>query len=148
MIRRAEPEDRPQIMLLIQEFFEEELNGRGYSFSYDQCEQDYDVLEKRDDVITLVIDNDGMLDGMICAFVTRRVFFQEVTATELIWYVRKTVRRDGIKLLREFENFCSQAQCNDITMIGLVDSKAEDMYPRMGYERSEMVFVKKIKKES
>lgn len=144
MIRQLTVNDAEQITDLVGEFFTEELGCRGYNFSRGECLNDIVTLSKMPQVIALGIDNNGVLDGILVAFVMRRFFLGTTTAQELVWYVRKTVRKEGVLLLKVFERIAKERGVDDVTMIALKNTKAEEFYPRFDYTISETMYVKKI----
>lgn len=147
MIRETRAEDKFGVVDLIREFYLEELNKYGYKFSYEKACQDFDTAFKLPFIYSLVIDNiniDGSLDGFIGCFICKRMFLAGVTAQELMWYVKKEKRRQGIRLLQEFERGCKARGCNDIMMIGLEGSKACKVYESLGYRKQETMYFKEV----
>ena len=143
MIRKARPEDKIGVCNLIQMFFEEELKVRGYAFDYEKAVKDYDIYIQNDAIVAFVLDNDS-IDGFIGGFVSEKVFLKGKTLSELMWYVKPEKRKYGLKLLKAFEAEAEKFGCDDIMMIGLEASKANDIYERLGYIKQESMYLKKV----
>jgi GNAT superfamily N-acetyltransferase len=144
MIRMATVEDKEAILKLISEFYEEELKQRGVTFDYTKASQDFDLVVKFECFVGLLIDNNGIVDGFLGALITPRFFFVGMAAQELMWYVRKGNRKEGIRLLKVFEQLCVDRGCKDIMMIGLSGTKAEMFYEHFGYTKLETTYTKPI----
>lgn len=147
MIRRATAADKNGVLELIADFYSEYLIDYGFRFDYDLYKQDFDICAKHSQIVALLIENEGQIDGFIAGVIVRRPFFPDVAANELMWYVRKSARKDGVKLLNAFERRCQEMGCSEILMVGLSDTKAENMLGRFGYTRLESTFIKRIKNE-
>ena len=143
MIRETFESDKDGVIDLIQEFYLEELHKFEYKFDRAQAEADFLTAIKVPVVYSLVIDN-GKIDGFIGAIISKRMFLYGMTAMELMWYVKPSKRKDGIKLLQTFERGCKERGCDDIMMIGLEGSKANRIYDLLGYRRQESIWFKKI----
>ena len=143
MIRETVESDKDGVIDLIQEFYLEELHKFEYRFDRAQAEADFLAAIKVPVVYSLVIDN-GQIDGFIGAIISKRMFLAGVTAMELMWYVKPSKRREGIRLLQAFERGCKDRGCDDVMMIGLEGSKACKAYELLGYRKQESMYFKKI----
>jgi GNAT superfamily N-acetyltransferase len=142
MIRTVDPNDFEQLLDLIELFFEEDLSSRGLRFDRDKALRDCETAYALDGIVCLVIDNHGTIDGFIAAIVMPRFFLAGQSAQELIWYVRPEARREGIRLLRTFEEVCRMRGCENIMMIGMDGTKAERLYEKLGYNKLESTYIK------
>lgn len=147
MIRHATKEDKSQICRLIKEFFKEELIARGFEYNQDKISKDFDMFAEMQNRLSLCVETDGIIDAFICAVIVDRPFFKGNTAHELMWYARKSKRKCGILLLREFEKLCKTLGIDSITMIALSESKAENIYVKLGYAKQETCYMKELKGE-
>lgn len=146
MIRDATSEDKEQIMQLIKEFYAEVLDPFGFHYNEEKLSKDFDMCINNPNIIALVSENDR-IEGFIAVIKAVRPFMGDYSAQELVWYVRERKRRDGIRLLWEIEKRCAEAGCTNIIMIGMVDTKAEEIYEKLGYRRLETNFIKKLRRE-
>ena len=146
MIRKVTPKDEEEIVELIREFFDEEISKRGIAFDRFKVIQDFRNFVDNPAIMAFCIDNNGKIDGFIALIIARRPFFGELSANELIWYVRKPSRREGLKLLKHIEKICDEIGCKNILMIGLKDTKAEKVYHHLGYKTLETVFLKQLRR--
>ncbi len=107
-------------------------------------DQDFDMMIDLDCFMALVSEEKGQVEGMICAIIGPKFFSYGNVAQELVWYVRKESRTCGIRLLRAFEKKCLDKGLDYIFMVGLSDSKAVNIYKRLGYKQMEITFKKRL----
>ncbi len=104
-VREAKAEDIPVIVAMGREF----LKTGPYSDQLDNPSQAKDIAElvlKNGHI--LVSESDGSVNGMFAFIVFPHYYTGELTAGEMIWYVKPESRAGGValRLLAEAEKMC------------------------------------------
>ena len=144
MIRLAGSKDKVQVIRLIKMFFEEYVCGLGFEYNEEKVSNDFDTYIQFAPIKVLVLDEDGILNGLVVVYIGQQPFFDGLMADEMIWYVTPEKRRYGIKLLKECEKMCRSYGCHYINVCGFAGTKAEAIYDKIGYTHLESKFIKKI----
>lgn len=97
----------------------------------------------------LVIQDTGTLEylGLLGAIIAPDVFSGILTASEVVWYVRKDKRGCGLLLIKAFEKWAIDNNAKYITMCHMIDSMPEKvgaLYERMGYTKQDIIYRKEI----
>jgi GNAT superfamily N-acetyltransferase len=80
------------------------------------------------------------------------VFFNDINtgkrvAAEFFWFVKDGARGDGMKLLKRFELWAKENNCQEIMMVHLSNSmpgSLKKLYERLGYREIETQYKKEI----
>lgn len=144
-IRRMIETDIGQVIEIAHEFYEEQLCKAGVLLEDDEILSDeMKAVMRSHNCLTLVSVENDIVTGVISGFINKRMFFKGIACQELIWFVRRDKRVDGIKLLKEFEKMCIDLGCSEIIMVAFTNTKAEGIYNKFGYSKLETNFQKKL----
>lgn len=103
------------------------------------------IIEKSNGKVLLYQNDNGKVAGLLGFIVFPHYFTQELTATELMWYVEPEERKGGagINLLWESEK---QAKQMGATRMGFTAPNADigKLYERFGYRQVEISFMKEL----
>ena len=134
MIREASWDDIPQLMSYISEFHKASP-WAGEAFSPAATRTDLQNLISHPSACVLMHDH-GVIGGQL----TPLRFGKAMLAQELFWWAKK----DGLSLLRGFENWAADNGADLICMVSLSGSKIGKIYERRGYEPRELFYVRHI----
>lgn len=101
-----------------------------------------------DQELLSVVENDGVLVGFACAFKGGLLGNSAIaTGTELAWWVEPDHRggKNGISLLKHLEDLAAKAGIkywNMAFMCSCMPDIVEDIYKKMGYVKSEVIYTK------
>ena len=148
-IRRAKTADTAAIVELGNSFWMQTGYFKaGVAYDTDHCVELAEALRVHG-ISQVAYDGDrlvGLFLGVIGA-----IPFSPTTqsATEMVFYVDPDYRKSGLggKIVKQAENVCRQLGVTYLNMIHLdsVDPvKAEGLYNKMGYHKSETVFTKAV----
>jgi len=145
MIRKMEERDKDAVIKLAVEFGEERLNTEGREYiDKEAASAQFDQFIRLDNVVAYVADVDGEVVGMIVLFVSPLVFGSRLIAQEVVWYVKKTHRTVGVRLLKYIENLMKNKGCQDIMMVGLDGDRSCEFYERFGYKPFQHSYMKRL----
>lgn len=103
------------------------------------------VIEKTNGKVLLYQNDSGRVAGLLGFIVFPHYFTQELTATELMWYVEPEERKGGsaLQLLWEAEK---QAKAMGATRMGFTAPTPGigELYKRFGYRQVEVSFMKEL----
>lgn len=102
-----------------------------------------------DGMLIILLEHDvvvGGIGGMLAPLFINRKF---KVAHEFFWWVDPQVRgRIGLELLKRFEHRAKELNCVYVMMLALKSTDPENkmgtLYERMGYEKSETGYVKRL----
>lgn len=142
MIRKAMIEDLPKMIGLAKEFYNsskflDRFNLNIFVINWTN------FINNGIGVIWILNDFDGCLGAIKYPDANNG----ELIATELFWFVSLNKRREGTKLLTEFEKWAKNEGCKRIIMGYLKDlmpDKVERFYEKMGYRAMETNYIKEI----
>ena len=144
MIRDIVSTDKEKVLRLLRLFFKERLEKAGLHFAEDTAENTFDFILNTSGTISLFIDIDGEISGVIAGFVSPIIFAKELALQELVWYVESGKRKHGIKLLREFEKRAKEKGVDYVMMIGMSGDPVLNFYPHFGYKETQVTFFKEL----
>jgi len=143
IIREARLEDKEDIGNLVKEFHDESLKDYGISFNI-ECAKDTFMKHYQS---SLVLIQDNKVIGAIIGTLITHGMDTKKAYQEMMWYVTKTHRRYGIKLLKALEAKCKENGIGYIVMGHMTNKKSERverLYTRMGYEMLEVQYMKTL----
>ena len=98
-------------------------------------------------VLFAYIKNNAVV-GMICGIHHPNILTNELTATEMFWFVDPRHRGGvGTKLLDAFEDWAKSKGCSKVVMVSMADLMPEivgRIYENKGYEKLETHYIKGI----
>jgi predicted N-acetyltransferase YhbS len=144
MIRDITPDDKPQILRLVEMFFKERLEKTGTLYSPDHACAHFDLFIKAPGILALCAEEEGKIVGMIVGISSAIIFAKELAMQEMVWYVEPDKRKCGLKLLREFERRSKELGLQYVMMVGMSGDPVVDFYPRVGYAELEKIFIKAL----
>lgn len=144
MIRAVEPRDKESVVQLALEFGQERLIREGMTIDRPAAEAQFDEFIKMPFVKCLVAEDQGAVVGMIVCFVSPMVFTAQMIGQEVVWYVRKEHRGQGVRLLKKMENLLKECGCEGIMMVGLHGDEACEFYRRCEYTEFQHSFFKRL----
>jgi len=142
MIRKATIEDLPKMINLAEEFYaSSEFLDR---FDLNVFVSNWANFINIGIGVIWILNN---FDGCLGAIKYPDVNNGKLVATEFFWFVSLGKRKEGIKLLIEFEKWAKDEGCKRIIMGYLKDlmpEKIESFYKKMGYRAMETNYIKEI----
>jgi len=145
MIRLATEDDVDDLVEIAKEFYAEQLHKTGVTLKPDEeLKFDLSTVIGLENSISLVLVEDDIVIGVVSGIIMDRVFFKGKVAQELVWFVKKDHRFSGMKLLKEFERVCIEKGCEEIVMVAFENTKANDIYEKIGYSKLEINYQKRI----
>ena len=141
MIRQAQAEDFFDILELGREF----VKAFPYEVTYDDRVTGQTIFAVMENGVIFVIEEDGIVVGMLGGLINQFFFSEEKYAAELIWYVRPEYRGSvsAKKLPLMFEAWAKDQGAKHICMASL-DKTLDKFYARLGYTLSEQSFHKSL----
>lgn len=142
-IRRGLQEDYAGAMLLIAEFAEETLSEFGIKLDPEKLQKTFDAVFKTSFVSVI----DGKIVGVLAGHVVTDICSDLFVYEEVVWYIKKEYRRQGIKLLGHVEGWCKQNKIERMTMSCMHGPKTEKLfalYERLGFRPQETRFIKEL----
>ena len=142
-IRQTTQADLPAILELIHEFHDETLNAFGV-VCIDSVANE--LMPKMVDT-SLILVNEDKIVGVIAGLVTSHVVSKEPLMQEIIWYVSKKHRRQGINLYRAFEHMSLKRGMKHIVMVNMGNFKNDvfkKFYESEGFDLLETQYIKKL----
>ncbi len=143
IIREAKLSDKEDIGDLVKEFHDESLKEYGISFNI-ECAKDTFIKHYSS---SLVLEKDNKVIGAIIGTPITHGMDTKKAYQEMMWYVTKSHRRYGIKLLKALEIKCKENGIGFIVMGHMTNKKSakiERLYSRMGYEMLEVQYMKTL----
>jgi hypothetical protein len=144
MIRDMTPEDKPGVLRLIRLFYQERLIFQGVHFAPEHAEEHFNLLISNPATVALCLIEEEEVVGIIAGVVSVMIFAKELALQEMVWYVEIAKRREGVKLLRAFEQRGKERGAQYVMMVGLVNDSVLEFYPRAGYVKSQEFFMKRL----
>ena len=141
MIRPITPQDREAFARLMVEFGSERLERDGIVIDYEIALKHFDAYIGIDGVFGLITD-DG--SGVILACIAPIMGTDKIMGQEIVWYVQKDKRSQGVRLLRNMEMLLKEKGCQSIMMIGLEGDTSCDFYKRSGYMVKQHSYIKEL----
>lgn len=151
-LRKAKLEDLKEALKYIEEWAENELVGKGYSWSEEDIK--YLLCEAATlqnwlfAVCADVTDEDEELVGALIAYTASSIFDkEEKRAIAVAWFVRPEWRGSeaGRKLLNAFTQWADNQGCRMIIMSGFTNSeRMSHLYQRMGFNLHDTMFTRRI----
>lgn len=132
---------RKPVYDLIMQFETESLGEYGHGMTM----EDIEALE--DEQTTFVMTEDDKVIGLISGEVGKLRTSTKLVFQESIWYVHKDHRKDGAKLLRHLENWCTKNGIGQIIMAFMHNSMGDrlyDFYIRMGFKPIETHLIRDV----
>jgi len=144
IVRRASRLDIPQIVEMGVAFAEASKVAHQFEVSVENIILFANEVLESSMWVKLVLEQEGVLVGMIGGVLTPIFFSKDIALQELVWYVKNGV--NGLPLLRAFENEANVLGATQIVIgdkPGYVDM--QKIYSRLGYRLLERQYVKKVK---
>lgn len=142
-IRQTQQSDLPGILELIHEFHEESLNEFGVTCVDGVANE---LMPKMVET-SMVLEHENEIVGVIAGFITSHIVSKEPLMQEVIWFVSKKHRRNGIKLYRAFEHMCEKMGIKQLVMVNMGNTD-NDMFERFyeseGFNLLEMQYIKNL----
>lgn len=106
-----------------------------------------ELISDKRAVILGMFNDEGKIIGALGALIAPSLFSPKIVATEGFWYVCQGWRGKGIELLLAFEQWSRTMEADYVAMIHLHElqpDKLARLYERMGYQRIETNYLKKL----
>lgn len=140
-------EYRYDVVRLVEEFHKEALNGYDEMFN---AQSIFELIGRESEsngrnAYLLVVD--GICRGILFGLPVRSRYNDKLMFQEIIWYVDKEYRRDGIRLLREAEKDL-KARGFSIMIMAVMENlktdKIKSLYERLGYRAMETSYMRTL----
>lgn len=143
MIRRAEPQDIPQIVAMGVRFATESEYARHFLVRPEVIARTVAHVASSEDGAIFVSGSDATLTGMIALVAFEHPFSGERIASELVWWVEPEARGDGLRLLRAAEEWARATGAVRVQMVAPND-RVGALYERLGYAKLETYFQRSL----
>lgn len=144
MIRKMEERDKQAVIDLAVEFSRERLEQSGMQVDPELAGMQFDQFIKVPHIEALVAEENGVVVGMIVCFVSPLIFTSQMVGQEVVWYVKKEHRGQGVRLLKNMENILKSLNCVGIMMVGLHGDESCAFYSRVGYTEFQHSYFKRL----
>ena len=139
MIRKATPEDIPQIIDMIINFLDEGKEFKGHGFDLAVAVNITRVRISSPGNILFVCEKEGILVGMISGYLTPYLLSRKLVVVEDMWYMEPDYRRgwDGMRLVKSFLDWSEENNAKAVSMsvtIGTDNEKAIKVLHRLGFK--------------
>jgi len=149
MIRIATSADLPRIVEMAEKFFRQTKMYSVTGFDEESIKKTFSFLDGEKGVC-YVLEIDGHVVGMVGALAYE--FYMNLSiriGQELFWWVDDDHRGSSgsIKMMKAIEEWAKKAGCVSFAMIaldGIDHEKVCSIYSRLGYSKSEYVYVKEL----
>lgn len=147
-VRRAVGADFPTLIAMGHDMRDESPRFSRLGYSPDRCLELLAGLSVSPQGLVLVVEQDGMIVGMLLGFISKHFFSDDLTASELVVYVVPEARGGNavVKLLRHFEVWATEQGAADIVLGVSTEVHADrtaQLYQRLGYAPSGHSLVKR-----
>lgn len=143
MIRKLNINDKVAFTELVRLFFDERISREGFSFSEEEASKHFDYFISVPTVHGLVSEENEKITGVIVFTVSNMLFSNELLTQEIVWYVRKENRGDGIKLMKAMELMSDELGSKFIMVQGMNEDRANIIYMRYGFKPLQNVYIKR-----
>ncbi len=144
MIRKLNISDKEDFIELVELFFEERISTEGFIFDREKAIEDFDRFINVPTVYGFVSEDDsGKVTGVIVFTISNMLFSSDLLTQELVWYVRKENRGDGIKLLKKMEDISAELGIKFIMVQGMYGDRANIIYLRYGFKPLQSSYLKR-----
>lgn len=143
MIRKLNINDKVAFTELVRLFFDERISREGFSFSEEEASKHFDQFISVPTVYGLVSEENEKITGVIVFTVSNMLFSNELLTQEIVWYVRKENRGDGIKLMKAMELMSDELGSKFITVQGMNEDRANIIYMKYGFKPLQNVYIKR-----
>ena len=143
MIRAAELSDIESILVLGERFFNKTEYSNHAEFSKETTAETLKHLISDDNGILLVLENDGVIVGMVGALLYPFYMTGELTGQELFWWCED--KGKGLSLLTELEQAAKNKGAKTFIMISLnnlAPERLDRLYLKNGYKRAEHTYMR------
>jgi len=133
------PTYKADVLELVSEFYEEALKENDGGLDIDTLNKTIEIY--KDNSFLLIVENKCV--GLIAGLTVHTPINADKVYQEIIWYVKKSYRKYGVRLLREVERILKEAGYTAVIMACLHNSKTDklfNLYNRLGYKPLETHF--------
>lgn len=145
-IRHVTTEELPILLEGGESFYKE--GGMFGKFRADNFIRGWTRLLEGTGTIMGMFNEFGDIEGALGGMHYPELNTGEVVAVELFWYMLPGSRGNGLKLLKAFERWAAEENCDHVAMIHLTTLQPErlgEIYLRLGYELFECHYIKRLK---
>lgn len=143
MIRKLNINDKVAFTELVRLFFEERISREGFSFSEEEASRHFDNFISVPTVHGFVSEDSGKINGVIVFTVSNMFASNDLLTQEIVWYVRKENRGNGIRLLKEMEKMSEELGSKFIMVQGMNEDSSNIIYLRYGFKPLQNVYIKR-----
>lgn len=145
MIRGATIADVPRLVEMAKRFHGETVYSAILPFSDASVEQAMTSFIGNETAVVFVMEAEGEIVGAIGGIMGPHFVSGTKAMSELFWWVDPEHRGSGSKLLSTFEKYAKECGASFISMIAPPEARqVEKLYDRMGYHRSESIYMKDL----
>ena len=134
---------RDDLIRLVAEFYDEALNEWSAPVDRDRLLQT--IEEHKHNVLILIIN--GKCEGVLAGVVVQSPLNGEKVYQEMIWYVSRAHRLNGVRFLKACEARIKEAGITQFIMALMANSKADKLkrlYERMNFKLFESHYIKQL----
>lgn len=143
MIRLADINDKMACIGLLKQSH----TAAGFSFPFKAAYASalFDQHLDRPDRCTLLLEHQGLVQGLLMATWSEHPFGAGRYANETVWYIAPLARgRSALQMLDAYEKWAKQHNCAAISMASLHTNDVSRIYQRRGYAPAETHFLKPL----
>jgi len=142
-IVRYEDQYEADVFRLVKDFHAESLNEYGLAFNEQALTDTIKAL--RYEAYLLVVD--GKAQGLITGKEVATPSSLEKIWHEMVWFVAKPFRRNGVRLLRTVQKLLKERGFNGMVMVHMHNSKSDQLarfYERLGMTAMETHYIGRL----
>jgi GNAT superfamily N-acetyltransferase len=153
MIREGTIQDKTRAIILLKHSREGAGFGSvdgptGFTFEFDPAYAERVFLTHllRPDMLCLVLDVDGMAQGLLLAVAYEHPFGPVRMARETVWWIEPDHRGlSAVRMLEAYEDWCRSQDCHYSGMAAMGgDESVGRLYMRRGYRAAETHYLKAV----
>lgn len=143
IIRKVNKSDLNQVVILGEEFAVLSKEIHGFSVNRSKIENFANTIINDSNCIGLVLEDEGIIRGILAAIITTPFFSDDLIVQEMVWYVK--VKFGGLKMMSELETEARKRGAVKLIM-GCKPQyfDMDKIYKILGYSLLENQYIKKI----
>ncbi len=143
IVRRAETRDIPRLVELGEEFALLSQPFHKFTISREMIIWSTNQMVQNNDAVVLVLEVDGVVQGVIAGVIQKIFFSEDVALQELVWYVKNGFK--GSDLLKAFEVIAIGIGCQAL-IVGNKPAYCDlgKYYERRGFTFLENQYTKRL----
>lgn len=143
MIRKATVDDVPRAVAMGVRFLADTAYHDSIATNPAQLADIAERLATRDDSVLFVSEQDGEIVGMIGAYIYAHPYSSEPFATELFWWVEPEHRGQGVRLLKQVQQWAATHGAVKLQVVA-PNERVANVYERLGFAKVETCYQRSL----